>query len=171
MTAALQGQLLPGQALHATHCSPALTADHGIGDEATYLTITVSETCSAIAYDSHQLNARATHLLTTQATHALGTGYLLSGNVQVSVTHTTTHTTMPGVILSFICQGTYVYLLNGQAQQCIKTLIAGQPCLTALHVLLRQRGIQTASISGIAENQFLPDDLTHLHLLIMYISF
>ena len=60
-------------------------------------------------------------------------------------------------------------MLNGQVQQRIKTLLAGQPRLTA-HVLL-QPGIHTASITGIADNQLLPDDLTHLHLLIMYLSF
>jgi hypothetical protein len=62
-------------------------------------------------------------------------------------------------------------MLNGQVQQRIKTLLAGQPRLTALHMLLQQTGIHIASITGIADNQLLPDDLTHLHMLVIYLSF
>jgi hypothetical protein len=118
-----------------------------------------------VAYDIQQLNTRATQLLTTQATQTLGRDYLLYGNAQVSKV-TVTPTTL-GVVLAFTCQGTYVYTLNGQAQQRIKTLIAGKPRLAALHLLLQQTGIHTASISGISDNQPLPDDQTSIHLLIL----
>ena len=168
MTAALQGQLLPGQALHTLPCPPTTTADHAPGEEATSVTVTVSETCTAVAYDTQQLQTRATQLLATQATKALGTGYLLSGNVRVSVTKaTTTPPATSSVVLAFTCVGTYAYTLSEQAQQRLKTLIAGQPRLTALHLLQQQTGIHTASINGIPDNQPLPDDLTHLHLLIL----
>jgi len=171
MNAALQGQLLPGQALQTMPCSPATTADHAPGSEATHLTVNVSETCTAVVYDMQQLNARATQLLMTQATQRLGTGYLLYGNAHVSVSKVTATPTTSGVVLTFTCQGTYAYTLNRQAQQRIKTLIAGKPRLTALHLLLQQAGIHTASINGISDNQPLPDDQTHLHLLIFNVSF
>ena len=167
MTAALQGQLLSGQALHTLPCTPVTTANHMPGEEATSMTVSVSETCTAVAYDTQQLNARATQLLTAQATQRLGSGYLLAGNVRVSVTRATTTLTTSGVVLAFTCVGTYAYTLNEQARQRIKTLIAGQPRLTALRLLLQQTGIQTASINGIPDNQLLPDDQTHLHLLIL----
>ena len=120
-----------------------------------------------MAYDVQQLHARATQLLSTQATQRFGTGYLLSGDVQVSVTRATATPTTAGVVLAFTCAGTYAYTLNGQAQQRIKTLLAGKPRLTALRLLLQQTGIHTASITGIPDNQPLPDDLTHIHLLIV----
>jgi hypothetical protein len=169
MIAALQGQLLPGQELHTLPCSPATTATHAPGEEATSVTVSVSETCTAVAYDIQQLNTRAIQLLTTQATHTLGTGYLLYGSVQVTVSKATQ--TTPGVTLAFTCQGTYAYTLNGQAQQRIKTLLAGKPRLAALRLLLQQTGIHTASITGIPDNQPLPDDQTHLHLLIVLMLF
>ena len=171
MTAALQEQLLPGQSLHTLLCTPVTTANYVPGEEATSLTVSVSETCSAVAYDTQQLNARATQLLSAQATHTLGPGYLLAGNVRVRVTKATTTLVTSSVVLAFTCVGTYAYTLNEQAQQRIKTLLAGKPRLTALRLLLQQRGIQTASINGIPDNQFLPDDLTHLHILIMVTLF
>lgn len=168
MTASLQGQLLPGQALQTLPCPPMTTADHAPGEEATSLTVSVSETCTAVSYDVQQLHTRAIQLLTTLATHVFGTGYLLSGNVQVRVTGATTATpTTSGVVFAFTCQGTYAYTLNEQAQQRLKTLIAGKPRGVALHLLLQQPGIHAASISGIADAQPVPDDQTSLHLLIV----
>jgi hypothetical protein len=167
ISAALQGQLLPGQVLHPLPCSPAISADHDIGEEATTLTVTVSQTCTAVAYDLQQLQTRATQLLTTWAAHTFGTSYLLAGNVQVSVSKAAASPESPQVVLSFTCAGTFAYTLTGQAQQRLKTLLAGQSRLTALRWLRQQPGIQTASISGVTDNQPLPDDLSHLHLLIV----
>ncbi len=167
MTAALQGQLMPGQGLQSMPCTPTVTANHGVGDEAETLEVTVSQTCTAIAYNTQKFTTRATHLLTTQAMNKLGQGYTVSGNVQVTVTKATITANKTVVLLWFTTQGTYVYQLTSKAQQRIETLIAGQPRRAALRLLLQQTGIQTASINGIAENQPLPNDQTHLHLLIV----
>ncbi|MGH2496116.1 MAG: hypothetical protein ACRDIV_15590 [Ktedonobacteraceae bacterium] len=171
MTAALRGQLLPGQALHPLPCTPTTSADHAPGEEATHLTVSVSETCTAVAYDMQQLQARATLLLATQATHTLGTGYLPVGSVQVRVTKATATPAAPTGVLAFTCAGTFAYTLTAQAQQHLKTLLAGQPRRVALRWLLQQPGIRTASITGIPDNQPLPDDLSHLHLLIVLLLF
>ena len=162
---------MPGQELQPMRCTPATTADHTPGDEAIHITVTVSATCTAVAYGMQQLNTKATQLLSTQAAKTLGTGYLLYGNVQVSVTRATATPTTSGVVLAFTCAGMYAYTLNGQAQQRIKTLLAGKPRLMALRWLLQQPGIHTASINGIADNQLLPDDLPHIHLLIVLLLF
>lgn len=167
MSAALQGQLLPGQVLHPSPCAPAITADHAIEEEAASLTVTVSETCTAVAYDQQQLQARATQLLAAQAARTFGAGYLQAGNVQVSVSKAIAIPASPWVVLTFTCAGTFAYTLTEQAQQHLKTLLAGQPRLTALRWLRHQPGIQQASISGVSDNQPLPDDLSHLHLLIV----
>jgi len=170
MTAALQGQLMPGESIQPTPCTPTVAANHQIGDEAETLEVTVSKTCNAIAYDTKELDTQATHLLTTQATKQLGQGYTVYGNVQVTVTKATT-TNKTVVLLSFTTQATYLYQLNANAQQRIVTLIAGKPRETALDQLARLPGIQHASISGISDNQPIPDDLTHIHLLIVFSVF
>lgn len=167
MSAVFHGQLLPGQLLHPLPCSPAISADHAIGEEAASLTVTVSETCTAVAYDEQQLQARAIQLLVAQAAHTFGTGYLLAANVQVSISKAVASPTSPQVLLTFTCAGAFAYTLTAQAQQHLKALLAGQPRLVALRWLGQQSGIQTASISGVSDNQPLPDDLSHLHLLIL----
>ena len=96
---------------------------------------------------------------------------MLNEDVQVHVTRATATPTTSGVVLAFTCAGTYAYTLNGQAQQRIKTLLAGKPRLVALHLLLQQTGIHTATINGISDNQSLPDDQTHIHLLIVLTLF
>ena len=167
MSAALQGQLLPGQVLHPLPCVPAITADHAIGEEATALTVTVAQTCTAVAYDPQQVQSRATQLLTTQARHTFGAGYVLAGNLQVSVSKAVASPTSPQAVLTFTCAGTFAYTFIAQAQQHLKALLAGQPRLAALRWLMRQPGIGQATISGVLDNQLLPDDLGHLHLLIV----
>src|SRR5260370_40086963 len=141
------------------------------GEEPGAVTDNVTKTSTAVAYEMQQLHARATQLLAAQVTQRFGTGYLLNGEEQASVTRATATPTTAGVVLAFTCAGTYAYILNEQAQQSIKTLIAGKPRLAALRLLLQQTGIQTASISGIADNQPLPNDQAHLHLQIVLTLF
>ena len=50
-------------------------ADHQIGAEATHVTVTVSETCSAVAYNPQEVTQNATHLLSTTASQRLEAGY------------------------------------------------------------------------------------------------
>ena len=167
MSAALRGQLLLGQALHPLPCSPAITADHTIGEEATTLTVSVAETCTAVAYDEQQLQNTATQLLTTLTAHTFGAGYVLAGDVQIRVSKAVASPTSPQVLLTFTCAGTFAYTLTEQTQRQLKALLVGQPRLTALRLLLQQPGIHTVSITGISDNQPLPYDLNHLHLLII----
>jgi hypothetical protein len=167
MIAALQGQLTAAEQLQMKPCRPSVTADHGVGEEATQLTVTVSETCTAVAYNAQDLTTQATRLLTTQATKKIGSGYMLYGNVQVTVTKATTTTNTTAVLLSFTTQGTYVYQLTTKAQQDIKTLIAGKPRETALRQLVTLPGLSHVSINGVPDDQRIPDDVTHIHILIL----
>jgi len=163
MNAALQGQLPPAQQLQIMPCIPTTTADHRAGDEATQVQVTVSETCTAIAYNTQELTSQATQQLTVQAAKNAGKGYRLSGNVQVTITKATTqHRT---VVLSFTCQGTWVYQIN---ESQIKALVSGKPRLDALHLLALLSGVRHVTIGGITDNTLLPEDTTHIHLLIIY---
>ncbi len=73
MQGALHGQLSQGEALQTLPCTPTVTADHHTGEEATEVKVTASETCSAVAYNTDSLLARATNLLSRQALQKLGT--------------------------------------------------------------------------------------------------
>ncbi len=81
MQGALTGQLQSGEALVTPPCTPTITTDHQIGNEATQVKVTVSETCSGVAYNTQELETKATQLLTTQALKKLpfpvtGYGYM-----------------------------------------------------------------------------------------------
>jgi hypothetical protein len=113
MHGALQGQLRQGEAMQPLPCTPTLSADRHRGQEAVRVTVTVSETCSAVAYNQNDLAAKAAALLSHQARQQLGTGYNLVGTVQITITQATATPTPPTLIIA--CQGTWVYTLSQQA--------------------------------------------------------
>lgn len=164
MQAALQGQVKIGEQFLSLPCSPTTTADHEVGDEALQVHITVSESCTALTYDTQQLTTLGTARLTAQAAKILGIGYKLHGNVTVSMTKVTTTDKKNVVLLSFTCQGTWVDQIN---EARIKALVTGKPRLTALHILSTVSGVQSVSIAGVSDNQPLPSDPAHIHLLML----
>ena len=167
MQGAFQGQVPPQEHLLLLPCTPTVTADHHPGAEATHIQVTVTQTCSAVAYNNDTLLQKATALLSTQARKQLGAGYSLLGDIQVTVNQATvTHHTQP-IVISFTCVGTWVYALSQTAQQHIKMLVAGKTKQQALQLLLSQNGIASVTISGILDTKKLPDDLTHIHLFII----
>jgi len=162
--AALSAQLTAGEALAPPTCSPTTTADHAVGSEATTVQVTVSQSCGAVAYNQQAVQVQATQLLISMAATQLGTGYTLTGTIQVT---TIQATATKKVVFSFMCMGTWVYTLTPQEQQQIKHLIAGRTKQDALQLLLSQQGIDKATIAGVPDTKKLPDDLTHMHLFII----
>jgi VCBS repeat-containing protein len=172
MSGAVQGQLHPNEQLFILPCTPTVISDHPIGAEATQVKVTVSETCSAVAYNSQELGAIATSFLATQAFHKPGAGYSLFGTVhvsvkQASVNHTATHL----VFLSFQAQGTWIYGLSHTAQESIKKLIAGKTTQEAVNLLASSKGIEQASIrfSGFGDTTRLPKSIENIHLTIIVV--
>jgi hypothetical protein len=163
MQAALGQQIAPGEQLQKAPCAPAIAADPAIGQEASNVRVTVSETCSGFAYHSQELTARGAKLLTAQAARTLGNGYTRYGDIAVSVMKVAI--TGQTAVLAFTCQGTWVYHINAAR---IEALVNGKPRLAALQLLGRFPGIARASIGGIADNQELPTDMTHIHVLVLF---
>lgn len=160
MTAALRGQLSAGDQLHQQPCTPTIAADHSVNDEASALTVTVSETCTAIVYNTQELQARSTQLLTTQADKTLGRGYTTYGQISVTVKRATVKA--QAVYLTFSAMGTWFYQINTRN---LTTLIAGKPRAQAIQFLLHVPGIQYAAITGIAANDLLPLDSQHIKFM------
>ncbi len=163
---AFQGQATPQEQLHLLPCTPTVTTDHRVGQEATTVKIVVSATCSAVAYNNETLLQRTAALFSTQALKQLGAGYSLLSTAHVTVTQATATNKHP-VILSFTCTGTWVYALSQTAQQQIKMLVAGKTQQQALQLLLSQKGITSVTITGIPDTKKLPDDVSRIHLLLI----
>jgi hypothetical protein len=168
ITGALQGQLQSGEVLRLLPCSPTVTSDHQPGQEATQVKVTVSQTCSAVSYNSQELVTKATDLLSHQATTKLATGYSLLGAVKVSVTQATIQ---KQVILSCHAQGTWIYGISQKAQQQIKHLIAGKTTQQAETLLASLPGVEQASIrfTGFGDNTRLPKNAGYIHLSIFVV--
>ena len=172
ITGALQGQLKPDEQLLKLPCTPTVTSDHPIGAEATQVKVTVSQTCSAVAYSSQELATKATAFLATQALHKTGTGYSLFGTVHVTVKQATvTNTAHPLVFLSFHAQGTWIYGISHTAQEQIKHLIAGKTTQEARTLLASLPGVEHAAIrlSGFGDDTRLLKNTGYIHVTIFVV--
>ena len=162
---ALSAQLQPGETLTTPTCTPSVFSNHHPGDEAASVQVTVSETCKAVAYDRQSLQAAALQLVLGRLTN-LNAQYQLIGAIQITIRSVTMQ--QGSAALTATIHGVWVYQLN---EERIKNLVAGKPRLQAIQLLLRLPGVQRISIAGISDNQALPDDTTHIHLLIIYAAF
>jgi hypothetical protein len=164
---ALQGQLKQDEQLQRLPCSPTVTPDHHIGQEATNVKVTVSETCSGIAYNDQELTRKVTQLLNRQAETKLGAGYSILENPHITVTSATT---AKQVMLSFTSVSTWIYALSSAEQKNIKKIIAGKTKEQAMQLLNSLPGIEGASLrlSGSGDDTKLPRDILHIHLLVIY---
>lgn len=158
--AALQSQLRPGEALVSPTCTKTETADHLPGDETSQVKVTVSETCSAILYNKDTLQTQAISILNNLAAKKLGTGYRLFGSIQATVTQAA-HT--PSTLVLSL-SGVWVFQIN---EESIKNLVAGKPRLEAIRLLSLMPGVAHVTIAGIEDNKPLPDDVSHIRLLIL----
>jgi hypothetical protein len=163
----LTGQLKSGEALVSPKCTTTQTSDHQAGQEATQVKVTVSETCSGIAYSTQELTSKVMQLLTSQAAKTLGSGYSILENPQITITQATP---AKRVLLSFTSISTWIYALSTQEQHSLKKLIAGKTKAQAIELLTRLPGIERVSLqsSGFGDDTRIPKKLSTIHLTIMY---
>jgi len=84
------------------------------------------------------------------------------GDIHISIISQTIHGNRATLNVQLV--STWVYQLN---EQHITALIQGKPRLDALHLLAVLPGVGQVSIIGIKDNEQLPTNLTHIHLLII----
>jgi len=172
ITGALQGQLQPAEQLQLLPCNPTVTSDHQAGEEATTVKVTVSQTCSAVAYSIDKLETKATAYLATQAQHTTGAGYSVFRSVYVWVKQATgSSTPHPLVFLSFQARGTWVYALSRTTQEQIKSRIAGKSTQQAERLLASLPGIARATLhfSGIGDDTRIPRSTQYIHLVLLVV--
>lgn len=167
--AAFAAQLRAHEALAAPPCTRSVTADHHAGAEAAAVTITVSEKCTAIAYDAAALGKQATQALTRELAQRGGPHYRLVGAVQASVLHVRIIDQRWEVAgLTVQIKGTSVYQFSQQQLQRIKQLVAGKTPSQATRMLMALPGVQRATIAGIDTNRSLPKDYSHIQVRMWY---
>ena len=162
---AMQGETKSNEALLLNPCPQLTATDHKAGDEATTLKVTVSISCSGIAYDTNILESKVTQLLMVQAKQKFGSGYSLLDTPQVNITAFDAKNM--NVVLSFSTSVSLVYFLDTKMQQNIKKLTAGKSKQTALKLLSSLPGIESVSISW-SDDMKLPKDTANIHLVLIY---
>jgi len=166
LTIALQKQMKNGEVMIAPTCTPIVRSDHQPGDEAATVRVTVSVTCSAVAYDQDGLRVKVTDLLKSQAAKQLGAGYRIRGNPHITVTSATP---AKQVTLSFHSVSTWGYALSSVEQTAIKKVIAGRTKEQAMQLLASLPGIETASIkaSGFGDDTRLPKHPEYIQIVVI----
>jgi hypothetical protein len=144
--------------------SPTMSSDHSIGSRATQVTVTVAVTCQAEVYDQHAAKMLASISFTQETSAALGANYALVGQVTTTLTDVIVTDTKRGTLaLSTLAEGVWLYQWSLAHLDTLVKQIAGMQKRKALTLLLREEGVQTASIlvTG-SERATLPADPSNI---------
>ena len=161
--AAFSSQLTAQEALLTPSCTPHTTSDPAPGDEAAMVSVSVSETCSALAYDRQELESRGIRILTSTRSASSLTHFQHVGEIHLVIVSQKISGEQASLTIQL--SGTWVYQLN---EQQLTARIAGKPRLDALHFIAGLPGVQTVSITGLQENQALPADAAHIRILVFF---
>jgi VCBS repeat-containing protein len=145
--AALAVQLHADETLLPPLCTPTVSANPAVGEEASQLRVTVEETCTGLAYSTQALHDLVTQVVTQQASRQWGTGYALAGRVQARIVKSTSEGGQPGSLtLQVTGRGAWVYQFTQAQLHHLATLIAGKSTREAKTILLGVAGVQSVTI-------------------------
>lgn len=163
--AAFMAQVRPGETLLVPRCSPQVTSDQRVGEEATHLTVMVSQTCTGEVYDTEALSRLLTQVVTRQAQRQLGTGYTLTGEVEAMVISSTV--TNQRTTLQVKGTGTWSYQFDEAHLQAMARLIAGKSREQAIATLLHLPGVSQVGLTVSGGSNTLPRDARAIHVLVL----
>jgi len=151
--------------LGGVSCSPNKTYNHGAGDRASSVTVSVSVSCSAEVYNQQGAQALATALL-EKAVKAMSNVALI-GQPSTSVTRVSTGSNGT-VILKIAATGKDVSTFTTAQKQLLATLIAGATAQEAQDILVNQTGISKAVVTVKGGNgHTLPKDTTRITIMVV----
>lgn len=160
----LNSDLAPGEQAYQFPCSPRVSTNHSPGDEAASLTVSVFETCSAIAYDPQELAAQAEQAVTKTALLQLGSGYTLLGTPTADIqAMSKANKTITARIQS---QGVMIYRIRNLTS--LKMQLAGKNTQQVLSLLRSLPTIENVQITGIDQTSKLPKNSDTIHLMVIY---
>jgi hypothetical protein len=166
MKAAFLTDLRMGESLLTPFaCREQVDGSAGIGDEATSLTLMLTETCSADAYQTQELTALVTGQLVARAQHEVGSGYTLVGNITPQVLNAMPVTGKPHTqLLSVRGTGTWAYQFGEQQIEQMAREIAGKNAAQATNILLHSPGVSQVNVGT---GGTLPADPARIHVLVI----
>jgi Baseplate J-like protein len=160
----LNSDLAAGEEVYQFPCSPRVSSNHSVGDEATNLTVSVSETCNGIAYDPGEIAAKASEAVTQKALLQLGSGYELLGMPTTDIQ--TMNRSNTAITARIQCQGVLIYRVPNLTG--LKTRLLGRNTQQVVSLLRSLPSIESVQITGIDQEGRLPKNADAIHLLVMY---
>src|SRR5712692_7686937 len=164
-----QSQIVLGRQLHQGEqvgtpigCTEHLTSEPGVGAKATLVSVEITETCTALAFDPQGIGHRAATLFRSQVERSLDAHLTLAGPITTHIQAAVVERTPDTLSISVQVAGRWVYQLSPTAQSRLIQQLEGLPCEQALAFLSAAPGIKQASIEGIGKNDLLPRDPARL---------
>jgi len=149
-------------------CTPAISPDHVVGSRATQVTVTVAVACRAEVYDQQATLRLVASSFTQEVSTALGANYAPVSQVTTTLIDAKVTDPKRGTLaLSIEAEGVWVYQWNLEHLEALTKRIAGAQKREALALVLREEGVQTASIylSG-NEHTTLPADPSRIMITV-----
>ena len=167
--AAVQAQVRPGEhVITPVPCTPVVTPNHRAGEEADQVTIIMSESCTAETYDDAAVETLLTESTTHKTTAQLGAGYVLTGELQTAILHSSIQDAQRGVVtLEVKGAGLWTYQFTNAQLDQMKQQIAGKSKAEATALLLHTPGVRSVSLS-LAGTSTLPRALDTLRVVVVY---
>jgi hypothetical protein len=165
-------QIKPNEQLVGTpQCTTTSKADQPIGKQGKNVTsanITVSATCTGLAYDVSRARTLAQNLLTSKSTKSLGPGYVLAGTIVTKPTVTDTQDNI--VTLQVAAVGIWYYQFNDSQKQTLAKQLVNASRGTAQKLLNDSNGIAKAKIDLANGGDTLPNDPNQIRIMVAGIS-
>ncbi|MFL5696234.1 MAG: baseplate J/gp47 family protein [Ktedonobacteraceae bacterium] len=159
-----QQQMRRGELPTPPQCSQNISPDRNVGDEATTVTVTISESCLAGAYTSSDFQTKIQQALSQQAKHTIGAGYVLSSYavtspIQARIQQRT-------LVISAIYQGTVIFHFSSQELTSLRHQLAGKSKQQGIAMLAHLNGVDHLTVQ-LGKNGRFPSDPTHIHIVFL----
>jgi hypothetical protein len=166
MKAAFLTDLRTGESLLTPFaCREQVDGSAGIGDEATSLTLMLTDTCTAAAYQTQELATLVSGQLMTRAQQQLGQGYMPAGAIIPQVLDAMPVTGKPNTqLLTVRGSGTWAYQVDEQQIEQMAQEIAGKSAARATNILLHSPGVSQVNVGT---GGTLPADPARIHVLLI----
>src|SRR6266702_1042587 len=155
--ASFQQQIRPGETLTPNLCSQKVSPDRNVGEEATQVTVTISESCLAGAYTTTDLHAKVQQALTQQAQQRIGKGYLLASSIQTTPLRATIKQGRLVIVGTF--QGSVIYHYSTRELTTLRQQLAGKTRQQAGAILSHLHGAEHFTVQ-LEKNGTFPTDPT-----------
>jgi hypothetical protein len=166
LKAAFLTDLATGEALLTPFaCREDVDGSAGIGDEATSLTLMLTETCTADAYQTQELAALVNQQLMARAQQQVGSGYTLTGPITPQVLDAMPVAGKPNMqLLTVRGTGTWAYQFDEQQIEQMAREISGKSAVQATAILLHSPGVSQVNVGT---SGTLPADPARIHVLVI----